>query len=66
MEKSTKNDRRFVTIRQFCRIHGTPEHFVRERVANGTCPGIKSGNRFLINQPLFLDLLDTESKGAAY
>ena len=57
-------DKRFLTIRQFCRIHGLSETLVRSRVADGTCPGLHSGNRFMVNVPLFLDILDKESMRA--
>ena len=51
----------FQTIRQTQRTIGLPESFIRERVKAGKCPGVYSGNRFLVNVPALLALLERES-----
>lgn len=38
-----------------------PEHLVRSLVAHGTCPGIYSGNRFLVHVEALREYLDAAS-----
>lgn len=38
----------FQTVRQTAKNLKIPEHFIRSLVAQGVCPGIYSGNRFLV------------------
>lgn len=40
---------KFMTIRQVAASGLISEHFLRGMVARGECPGIRYGNRFLIN-----------------
>lgn len=51
----------FKTIRQTAALGVLTEHRLRLMVAQGTCPGIYVGNRFLVNVELLLELLQTES-----
>lgn len=39
----------FKTIRQTAATGLTSEHHLRQLVAQGRCPGVRSGNRFLVN-----------------
>lgn len=39
----------FQTVRQVARYLEVPERLVRRLVAQGVCPGVYSGNRFLVN-----------------
>lgn len=39
----------FKTIRQTAALGIISEHFLRQMVARGECPGFRSGNRFLID-----------------
>ena len=52
----------FKTIRQTAATGILPEHRLRIMVAQGVCPGIKSGNRFLINTSALAEMLDSMSR----
>lgn len=51
----------FLTIRQAAKRGPISEHQLRVMAAKGTLPGIYAGNRFLINYPLMLEMLDKMS-----
>ena len=52
----------FKTIRQVAATGLITEHFLRQMVARGECPGIRSGNRFLVNLPALAALLEEQSR----
>lgn len=52
----------FQTIRQVARTLDVPEHLIRCMVAEGTCPGIYSGTRFLVHVEALREYLDTTSR----
>ncbi len=52
----------FQTIRQAAHYLSIPEHFVRSLVAQGKCPGIYSGNRFLVHTEGLREYLDVASR----
>lgn len=52
----------FKTIRQTAATGLLTEHRLRLMVAQGTCPGIRTGNRFLINVEALAELLDKQSR----
>lgn len=52
----------FKTIRQTAATGILSEHRLRIMVAQGQCPGIKAGNRFLVNVPALAEMLDAESR----
>ena len=52
----------FTTIRQTAATGILPEHRIRLMVAAGQCPGIKTGNRFLVNVSALAEMLDAESR----
>ncbi len=52
----------FRTIRQTAATGILSEHRIRLMVAAGKCPGIKTGNRFLVNISAFAEMLDAESR----
>lgn len=52
---------KFPTIRQTAKTGILSEHSLRLMVAQGRCPGIYSGNRFLVNYDLLVEQLDRES-----
>lgn len=54
----------FMTIREVARTGLISEHYLRKLVARGSCPGIKTGNRFLINFEALKEQLDRESREA--
>ena len=54
----------FKTIRQTAATGIASENFIRLLVAQGRCPGIYSGNRFLVNLPALAEQLDAESRKA--
>lgn len=54
----------FKTIRQTAAIGIISEHRLRIMQKQGTLPGIWTGNRFLVNVDLLVELLDAESRAA--
>lgn len=55
---------KFLTIRQAAATGIMSEHRLRVMVAQGACPGIKTGNRFMVNVTALAEQLDTESRAA--
>lgn len=54
----------FKTIRQTAAMGILPEHRLRILVAQGKCPGVYSGTRFLVNTQLLEEQLKRESAAA--
>lgn len=54
----------FLTIRKAARVLEVPERLIRSMVAQGVCPGIYSGNRFLVNTDLLREYFIEESLNA--
>lgn len=52
----------FKTIRQTAATGILSEHRIRLMVAAGQCPGIRTGNRFLVNVSALSEMLDAESR----
>ena len=52
----------FKTVRQVAASGLISEHFLRQLVARGECPGIRSGNRFLVNFTALSEQLDRASR----
>lgn len=52
----------FKTIRQTAATGILSEHRLRLMVAEGTCPGIQTGNRFLINVDALAEMQDSMSR----
>lgn len=52
----------FQTIRQVSRSMGIPEHLLRSLVAQGKCPGIYSGTRFLVHVEALREYLNAASR----
>lgn len=52
----------FQTVRQVARYLEVPERLVRRLVAQGVCPGVYSGNRFLVNVEALREYLEAESR----
>lgn len=52
----------FKTIRQTAATGLISEHRLRILVAEGRCPGILTGNRFLVNIDALAEKLDRESR----
>ena len=52
----------FRTIRQTAALGILTEYRIRLLVAQGLCPGIRTGNRFLVNVGALEELLDAESR----
>ena len=55
---------KFMTIREAARTKIIPEHHLRLMVAQGKCPGIYAGKKFMVNYGLLLEQLDAESRRA--
>lgn len=52
----------FSTIRQVARTGLASESLIRRLVAQGRCPGIYSGNRFLVNTEQLREFLEEQSR----
>lgn len=52
----------FKTVRETAALGILNEHRLRVLVSEGKCPGIRSGNRFLINVPALMEKLENDSK----
>lgn len=50
------------TIRQTAATKIASEHFIRQLVASGQCPGIRVGNRFMVNVTALEEQLDRQSR----
>lgn len=51
----------FLTIRQTAALGVISQHHLRLMVAQGRCPGIRVGNRFMVNVPLLMEQLERDS-----
>lgn len=51
----------FLTIREVAATGLVSEHYIRTLVRNGKCPGIRSGNRFLVNVEQLREKLEADS-----
>ncbi len=58
-------EKRFQTIRQTARAKVLPEYTLRLMEKQGRLPGVRSGNRFLVNVPMLIEQLDRESLAQA-
>lgn len=58
-------DRKFLTIRQAAATGILTEHHLRLLEKQGKLPGVRSGNRFLVNLPILIEQLDRESMAQA-
>ncbi len=56
---------RFTTIRGAAKAGIAPENYLRMLEKQGRLPGVRSGNRFLVNIPLLVEQLDRESLAQA-
>ena len=52
----------FKTIRQTAAMGFLTENYIRLIVAAGRCPGIRVGNRFMVNVEALAEQLDKESR----
>lgn len=52
----------FKTIRQTAAMGFITENYIRLIVAAGRCPGIRVGNRFMVNVEALAEQLDKESR----
>ncbi len=55
----------FKTIRQTAALGLLTEHYLRLLVAEGRCPGVRAGNRFMVNVEALAEQLDRESRSNA-
>lgn len=55
----------FLTIRRTAATGLLSEHYLRQLVARGECPGIRTGNRFLVNLEALVELLEQQSRKGA-
>lgn len=51
----------FMTLKETCAYTGLSVYQLRNGVKDGSVPHIKTGNKYLVNVPLFLEKLNRES-----
>lgn len=56
------DDTHYLTIRQTAAKGPVPEGFLRQMEKQGRLPGVRSGNRFLVNYKLLVEQLEVESR----
>lgn len=56
------NTPHFMTIRQTAATGIVPEHLLRQWQKQGRLPGIRTGNRFLVNFTMLIEDLNAASK----
>lgn len=61
IQEVTLVDQKFLTIRQTAETGILSQHHLRLLEKQGRLPGVRSGNRFLVNVPLLIEQLDRES-----
>lgn len=54
----------FKTIRKTAALGFLSEHHLRMLVAQKKCPGIQTGNRFLVNVEALVEMLEKQSQEA--
>lgn len=52
----------FVTVKQAVNYTGLSEHYIRQQLHAGNIPHITAGKKYLINLPLFKEMLETQSR----
>lgn len=52
----------FKTIREIAQEGIISQHYLRQLVAAGKCPGIQVGNRFMVHQEQLIEYLNTASR----
>lgn len=52
----------FVTVKQAVKYTGLSEHYIRQQLQAGKIPHIMAGKKYLINLPLFKEMLDAQSR----
>jgi len=58
-----QEEKTYVPLKEAAKRSGLPEYFIRDGVKNKKYPHIKLGNKYFVNFPLFLQVLEAESKG---
>ena len=52
----------YLTVNATSKETGLSKYLLRAMQKNGTLPGFRNGNRFMVNVPLLLDQLEQESR----
>ena len=52
----------FKTIRKTAANGTATENYIRRLVSQGRCPGVYSGNRFLVNVEALEEMMDKQSR----
>ena len=58
-----QEEKAYVPLKEAAKRSGLPEYFIRDGVKNKKFPHIKLGNKYYVNFPLFLTIVEAESKG---
>lgn len=54
---------RFMTVKEMVKYSGLSENMLRNWIKQGRCPGVRNGNRFLINVDMLEKQMREESCG---
>lgn len=54
---------RFMTVNEMVKYSGLSENMLRNWIKQGRCPGVRNGNRFLINVDMLEKQMREESRG---
>ena len=52
----------YKSIKNAAAATGCSQYFIRNGIKNGTVPHIRSGNKYLINVPLWIEQLNEQSR----
>ena len=53
----------FMTVNEMVKYSGLSENMLRNWIKQGRCPGVRNGNRFLINVDMLEKQMREESRG---
>jgi excisionase family DNA binding protein len=55
----------FQTVKETATTTGFSQFFIRNGIKDGTIPYVRAGEKYLVNVPAFLALMDEQSKKGA-
>ena len=64
MRTITDRNAPYQGIAQASFVSGMSQYYIRQGILNGTIPHIRSGNKYLVNVPAFIEQLNQQSQNA--
>lgn len=65
MQNTNENSTKLQTIEAAAKLSGASQYFIRLGCRNGTIPCVRSGRKYLVNMPLFMEQLDKLSEAGS-